>query len=225
MFKDYGNIHPEYKNLHENHVAIYEKQSKINFIMKTMNILNIICWEVNRRDYDYGIDRPTVHQMNWFKPIPEVIAYMKDISNRIYYNDDDDDDNEYEYESIDENNNKMKNIIENLMKKIDYDITSTANPEESFNILEENTKTISTKNMKPKYAPIEEIGSNIIKSDPVCKKSYDDGNDDRMCVIMGGRKTRKTKRKYKTKFYIKSGKKSKRKTKRKSQRKSKINTK
>ena len=220
MFEDYGNIDPEYKNLDEKHLAIYQKQSKINFIMKTMNILNIICWAVNRRDYDYGIDRPTVHQMNWFKPIPEVIAYMKDISNRIDY---DDDDNEYEYESIDEKNENMKNIIENLMKKTEYDINASANPEVSFDILEENTKTISTKNMNPKYAPIAEIGTTVIKNEPVCK-NYDDDGDDDMCVIMGGRKTRKSKRKYKAISYSKSGKKSKikpkRKTKRKSQRKS-----
>jgi hypothetical protein len=188
-----------------------KKQSKINFIMKTMNILNIICWAVNRRDYDYGIDRPTVHQMNWFQPIPKVIAYMEDsIKNHVNYD-----------KSID--GYKMPEIIGFLMVGRSYITNDIKNvdPEVSFDILEKNTKTISTKNMNLKYIPIAEIGSNIIKSDPVCEN---DGHDN-ICVIMGGRKTSKSKRKYKTKFYIKSGKKSKIKTKRKSQKKSSRKTK
>lgn len=149
MFEDYGSIDPEYKKLDPEHVAIYQKQSKINFIMKTMNILNIICWAVNRRDYDYDINKPTIHQMNWFKPIPEVITYMEDTSNRIDY---DDDDNEYEYESIDAM--KMKDIIDLLMNKRDYTSIDNRIPEESFNILDINYRTTSTNFNNYKMSPI-----------------------------------------------------------------------
>jgi hypothetical protein len=203
----------------------YTDQDKINFIMKTMNIINIICWAVNRKKYNYN--RPTIHQMDWFKPIPKVIEYMvnsitNDVNSDNTVNTD---------KSID--GDPMKALIKNLMEKTDYSTTDINNvdPKKSFDILERNTKTISTNNMNLKYREIKEIDSNVIKSDPECKKYGDDDNGDEIndndgiCVIMGGRKTRKSKRKYKTKFYIKSGKKSKIKTKRKSQKKSSRKTK
>jgi len=196
----------------------YTDQDKINFIMKTMNIINIICWAVNRKNYNYN--RPTIHQMDWFKPIPNAIEYMVYMVDSIKNGVNTD-------KSID--GGPMTGLIKILMEKKDYSTTDINNvdPKKSFDILERNTKTISTNNMNPKYREIKEIGSNVIKSDPVCKNYGDDdnGDNDGICVIMGGKKTRKSKRKYNTKFYIKSGKKSKIKTKRKSQKKSSRKTK
>lgn len=178
-----------------------QSQSKINFIMKTMNIINIICWIVNRKNFVYSDENPHRHQMNWFTPIDIVKTFMTDNIKNI-------------------NAVNMSNIITQLILKIDY-IPDSQIPIISFDILKKNTITISTKNMNPKYTPIQEIDlvDNMPPINNSCKKN-DDGENG-ACVIMGGKKTRKTKRKYNTKFYIKSGKKSKRKTQKKSSRKTK----
>ena len=195
-----NNLENELENELENVFKI-SKKDKINFIMKTMNILNIICWVVNRRDYNYEIDKPTVHQMHWFKPTQDVIAYMNNTSNRMQYDEDNDGNPiEYEHESIDEDNGKMTNLIDTLMSKKDYTNTDGI-PEESFNILATEYPTSDTDLDRYTIPQIEEKGSDC---------NFDGGS----------KKTLKTKRKYKTKFYSKSGKKSKIKTKRKSQKKS-----
>lgn len=184
-----------------------QRQLKINFIMKTMNIINIICWIVNRKNFVYSDENPHRHQMNWFRPIDIVKTFMTDNIKNI-------------------NALDMSSIINQLISKIDY-IPDSQIPIISFDILKKNTITISTKNMNPKYTPIQEIDlvDNMPPINNSCKKNdgYDNGENgvNRMCVIMGGKKTRKTKRKYNTKFYIKSGKKSKRKTQKKSSRKTK----
>jgi hypothetical protein len=188
-----------------------EKQPKINFIMKTMNIINIICWIVNRKNFVYSDKNPDRHQMDWFIPIDIVETFMENNIKNI-------------------NRANMSDIINELISKEDYiHIPDSQIPIISFEILKENTETISTKNMKPKYTTIKEIGlDNMRPINNSCKKNDgyenddngDNGDDDGMCVIMGGKKTRKTKRKYKTISYIKHGKKTKIKTKRKYQRKS-----
>jgi hypothetical protein len=53
---------------------IEKNKSKINFIMKTMNILNILCWAIYRRN-DNDTNK-TIHQMDWFEPIQEVTDFM-----------------------------------------------------------------------------------------------------------------------------------------------------
>ena len=178
-----------------------QRQLKINFIMKTMNIINIICWIVNRKNFVYSDENPHRHQMNWFRPIDIVKTFMTDNIKNI-------------------NAVNMSSIITDVLS-IDY-IPDSQIPIISFDILKKNTITISTKNMNPKYTLIKEFDlDNMPPINNSCKKNdgYDDGEngENRMCLIMGGKKTRKTKRKYNTKFYIKSGKKSKIKPKRKSQ--------
>lgn len=176
-------------------------QSKINFIMKTMNILNIICWTSYRRDKN--IKDKTIHKMDWFEPIQAVTEYMKDvpIHYRVDDNDDnnddnnDDDDNEYEYDIINEND-RIDRLIDFLMKKNDYTSTDGI-AEDSFNILERNYKTTSTNFNKYTIPSIKEEGKD--------------------CNFSGGKKTSKSKRKYNTISYITCGKKSKIKTKRKPQ--------
>jgi len=182
-----------------------------------MNIINIICWAVNRKNYNYNINTPTIHQMNWFKPIPEVIKYMVDsIKFQIV-------------KSID--GDPMKDLIKILMEKKDYSTTDINNvdPKKSFDILHKNTETISTKNMGLRIPTMQEIENNSCEKNDGYENDDnghdDNGDDDGMCVIMGGRKTRKSKRKYKTIFNSKSSKKSKIKTKRKSQKKTSRKTK
>jgi len=193
-----------------------ENQSKINFIMKTMNILNIICWTSNRRERN--IINKTQHQINWFEPIPEVTQFMHDTEN--VFNTNDDDDEGVQYETIDETD-RVGILIKYLMEKDDY-INTYGIPLKAFDLLKSNFMTNSTAYNSYTIPPIEEKGSdstayNSYTISPIEEKGSD-------CTLSGGKKTRKTKRKYNTKSCIKSGKKTC-KSKRKTQRKSGIKSK
>jgi len=171
-----------------------EEKNKINFIMKTMNIINIICWAVNRKNPDYVLENKisTIHQMDeWFKPsilVKEYIEKVSTIENQDKLN--------YQYKNIIKGS-EMGNLIENLLKNEYFIISNTT----------DNDNTIFKKTFE---ILIQNYSINK------CGSYHDYDNYDNYgpsCIINGGKKNKKFKKRYKTLHSIKSNIKIKRKSK------------
>ena len=190
-------------------------ETKHNFIMKTMNIINLLCWIVNKRKFVFST--PKGHQMDWFEPIVNISDFM------VAYH------NVYEQNSETINATNLNRIIE-LLRNYDYNNVIENNYAESFELLKKNYITESTGSNTYTSIPVEEstmTDYNIAKqleeemrekslaNSVQPKKCEGNENDDAMCTIMGGKKSTKKNitRKYIRKSSKKSHKKAIRKTK------------
>jgi len=161
-------LHPikrrrSYKAGEQEEEDIEKNKSKINFIMKTMNILNILCWAIYRRN-DNDTNK-TIHQMDWFEPIQEVTDFMNQTELKFL---DDNDRFGYEFELI-KNGERIDILINYLIEKKDY-TPDDGIPLKAFDILESSYKTISTDNNIYVMLPIEEKGGGAKKTSKTKRK-------------------------------------------------------
>jgi hypothetical protein len=170
------------------------EQTKHNFILKTMNIINLLSWIINKRKYSY--ENILEHQMDWFVPIDGIDDFMS-INFNLF---------EQNMETV--NSNNLSRIIYYLLQ-YNYNFVEDNNYLQAFERLKTNYVTIDTRSNTYRTMPVEELTLTEYKITkppaeemPVWidnsiqpKKSCED--DDETCSIMGGRKksTRKSIRK------------------------------
>jgi hypothetical protein len=161
-------------------------EAKINFIMKTMNIINLLAWIVNqrKRNYKYVLE----HQMDWFVPVDIVTTFMEtsiDI---------------FKKKEATINSDNLDDIITNL---INNNFVANNSYLQAFKLLKNIYKTENTRNNTYRNEPVTELTfddyKNYMKKTMVdtgmsidnsvqTKKCEGNENNDAICTIMGGRK-------------------------------------
>lgn len=189
-------------------------ETKHNFILKTMNIINLLCWIHNKREYNY--ENVLEHQMDWFVPVGSINLFKKLNYNTFK--------EKKETINFDNLNYEIKNLdLHN------YNYKEDDNYVQAFELLKNNYVTINTKGNTYTNLPVVELtltDYNMTKppaeeapmwidNSVQLKKCEGNENDDANCTIMGGKKSTKKNitRKYIRKSSKKSHKKAIRKTK------------
>uniref|UniRef100_A0A6C0DKD7 Protein kinase domain-containing protein n=1 Tax=viral metagenome TaxID=1070528 RepID=A0A6C0DKD7_9ZZZZ len=175
-------------------------ETKHNFIMKTMNIINLLSWIINKRKLVSST--PKGHQMDWFEPIIHISDFM------VAYH------NVYEQNSETINATNLDGIIK-LLISYDYNDDNQYNYVESFELLKNNYITESTGSNTYRNVPVdeltlsdynmakqldEEIREKSVTNSVQPKKCEGNENDDAMCIVMGG--VKKSTKKNITRKYI-----------------------
>uniref|UniRef100_A0A6C0E859 Uncharacterized protein n=1 Tax=viral metagenome TaxID=1070528 RepID=A0A6C0E859_9ZZZZ len=119
-------------------------ETKHNFIMKTMNIINLISWIINKRTKGVHFSTPEGHQMDWFEPIKDVSEFMY-----TYHN--------YYKQNINTINANNLNYIINLLLNYDYYNDSQYKYVNSFELLKNNYITESTRSNTYRNVPVVEL--------------------------------------------------------------------
>ena len=121
---------------------IVTQQTKHNFILKTMNIINLLCWIVNKRIYNN--DNVLEHQMYWFVPVESINLFMT----RKY----DTFKKKKETINFDNLNYEIKNLdLHN------YNYTEENNYVQAFELLKNNYVTMNTKGNTYTNLPVVEL--------------------------------------------------------------------
>lgn len=178
------------------------QQTKHNFILKTMNIINILSWIINKRKHNY--ENLLEHQMDWFVPVTSIDQFMIINYNLFKQN----------TETI---NRENLDMIINYLLQYNYNFIEDNNYFEAFEILKNNYVTISTGKNTYRTMPVEELtlSDYEIAREPleempswidnnVQPKKCDENDDN--CNTMGGKKS--TKKNVTRKSIRKSSKKS-----------------
>ena len=169
---------------------IVTQQTKHNFILKTMNIINLLCWIHNKREYNY--ENVLEHQMDWFVPVGSINKFMASNYNIF----------KQKTETI--NSKNLDSEIKNLDLH-NYNFNEENNYVQAFELLKNNYVTINTKGNTYTNLPVVELtltDYNMTKPQaeeaPMWidnsvqpKKCEGNENDDAMCTIMGGKKSTK----------------------------------
>lgn len=207
--QEYAYIHEIIQTLKTEFIDFIGKELtdniKNNFIMKTMNIINLLCWAINHRTLSYT--NPEGHQMDWFVPIPIAKQFMID-NNKVF-------------KRKDTINDTNLGLILKSLSEFNY---SNYQHQDAFDLLMNNYVTISVKN--DKYTPLNVIRfeSNRMPNNGSVDMNDDNNNQNQdcnegivsnksTCNIMGGKKSTK---KHTKKSFRKSHKKHTKKSTRKS---------
>jgi hypothetical protein len=175
------------------------EEAKINFIMKTMNIINLLAWIVNQRKRNYK--DVLEHQMDWFVPVGIVTIFMK---TSIYiFKKKEATINSATINSATINSKNLGNIITNLMNN---EFVANNSYLKAFELLENIYKTKNTRNNTYRNEPVtvltfdnynKNIKNTIVDTgvwidnnvqSVQSKKCEGNENDDATCAISGGRK-------------------------------------
>jgi len=169
-------------------------EAKINFIMKTMNIINLLSWIVNQRKRNYK--DVLEHQMDWFFPLGIVTTFMK-TSIDIFKK------KEATINSATINSDNLGYITTNLMNN---EFVANKSYLQAFELLENIYKTKNTRNNTYRNEPVtvltfdnynKNIKNTIVDTgvwidnnvqSVQSKKCKGNENDDAMCAISGGKK-------------------------------------
>ena len=169
---------------------IVTQQTKHNFILKTMNIINLLCWIHNKREYNY--ENVLEHQMDWFVPVGSINVFKK-----LNYNTFKEKKETINFDNL--------NLITAYLVHHNYNYKEDDNYVQAFELFRTNYVTINTKGNTYTNLPVEELTMtdyNMIKppaeeapmwiaNSVQPKKCEGNENDDAMCTIMGGKKSNK----------------------------------
>lgn len=195
---------------------IVTQETKHNFIMKTMNIINLLCWIVNKREYNY--ENVLEHQMYWFLPVGSINKFMASNYNLF----------KQKTETI--NSKNLDSEIKNLDLH-NYNFNEENNYVQAFQLLKNNYVTINTKGNTYTNLPVVELTLTYynttkppaekapmwIDNSVQPKKCEGNVKNESTCIITGGKKS--TKKNITRKYIRKSSKKSHKKSTRRSNKK------